>query len=451
MMSESMLVAALPNIEHEFAASGIFVAWILPVVLLVGAALSPFFGTLGDAFGRKWVLAICLLFYVAGVMFAGFAWDIWSLLVFRAMQGIGIAASPIAYALVSEQFPVHKIPFGISVLAASYGAGTFAGIFIGSYIINYLGWRWTYYLLTPVVIAHLLAIILMVRPSVHTFKKEIDWKGAFALLMTMFFLMLAMSVVYEDGIWSYNSAIPVILCIIAGYIFVKTEKTAIMPAIDIAMLKKPVIILISLTAFIVNCATFMLIQAMPFVVQAPTGLFMEERFVGLIMIPGSIADMIASPLCGAWMRRRSAKIPLYTGSLMMVAAPLCFILFPLSLSLLAVVWMLFSGGMGIVATAYMIITINSVPSERTAGATGLLHSGINIGGMLGPIIAGIFLAAYSFETYIAGELWVVPESTAYNLIFGLGLLMAVAVFVLVLMIIRQISANSKTTKELSGI
>ena len=53
MAGESMLTAALPEIEHEFSVPGIYESWILPIVLLVGAAASPFVGTAGDRFGHK--------------------------------------------------------------------------------------------------------------------------------------------------------------------------------------------------------------------------------------------------------------------------------------------------------------------------------------------------------------------------------------------------------------
>lgn len=437
MFSESMLVAALPQIEHEFATSGIFEAWVLPVVLLVGAALCPFFGTLGDAYGRKKVLSFCLFVYAGGVIATGFSWDIWSLLFFRAVQGVGIAAIPIAFAIIAEQFPPKKVPLGIGVLAASYGVGTMAGVFVGSYIINYWGWRWTYYTLIPVVILHLILVIFIVHKSDEILKKEIDWMGAVVLLSFMFFLMLTITEGYQSGLLSATVLIYTAITVFLGFLFFWIERRASMPSIDLSLMKRPVIIILSVTAFFVNCMTFLYIQSLPFIIQSPSGLFLEERFVGLVMVGGSVADMIASPFSSFWVQRKGFLFPVYSGSTCMLLAPVVFFIMPLSVLSLSLVWVLFSVGMAVVSTAYLIKIINSVPENRTAGATGLLHSSINIGGMTGPIFAGIILATFSSQFLIEGELWLLPDSQAFLWIFAAGAFMSVAVFVLCFRALRD--------------
>ncbi|UUX91215.1 MFS transporter [Methanoplanus endosymbiosus] len=441
MISETMLIAALPVIEHEFSATGILGAWILPVVLLVGAAFAPFAGTLGDCFGRKKVLCIFLSFYVAGTFMGGFAWDIWSLLFFRFLQGIGIAASPIAYALVSEQFPLHKVPMGIAFLAASYGAGALTGVLFGAYIIDFFGWRATYYILSPVVAAHFIAMLWYIRPSSETNSGGIDWKGTLCLFVSLLSLMVSATVLYDSGkidLWSLSA---IAVCLISGLLFFYIEKRTDFPAINLSMLKSPLMITISASAVLVNMLTYLLIQTMPFIIQSPTGLMLDARFVGLVMMPGAVADMVASPVAGRWMRKRSAKVPIYLGAVMMAAGCMLYFVLPQSIISLAVIWVLFSGGMGIVATCYMIIMINSVPKERTAGATGLLHSSINVGGMAGPMIAGIFLAAYTMNFTIGGEVWTLPTEQAFELSFGFGVVVTLVILALIYLICRFSGLN----------
>jgi hypothetical protein len=89
----------------------------------------------------------------------------------------------------------------------------------------------------------------------------------------------------------------------------------------------------------------------------------------------------------------------------------------------------------------MIIMINSVPKERTAGATGLLHSSINIGGMAGPMVAGVFLAAYTASFTIGGEKWVLPTEKAFDLSFGFGIFATLLILLLVYLICRYSEAK----------
>ncbi|PKL58763.1 MAG: MFS transporter, partial [Methanomicrobiales archaeon HGW-Methanomicrobiales-4] len=58
MAGEAMLTAALPVMSNEFDVPGVFESWILPMVLLVGAAAAPFIGTAGDQYGRRRLLLI---------------------------------------------------------------------------------------------------------------------------------------------------------------------------------------------------------------------------------------------------------------------------------------------------------------------------------------------------------------------------------------------------------
>ena len=430
MFSESMLVAALPEIEHEFAVSGIFEAWILPVVLLVGAALCPFFGTLGDAYGRKKVLLICLVIYTGGVAAAGFSWDIWSLLFFRAVQGMGIAAIPIAFAIIAEQFPPEKVPLGIGVLAASYGVGTMTGIMFGSYIINYWGWRWTYFTLIPIVLIHLFLISTVVRKSEEIVKKDVDYRGVSLLFLSMLFFLLTITQGPDSGWMSLQVLFYAAMTAVFAAAFIAAEKKTSMPAIDLSLMKKPLVIILSVIAFLVNCMTFLYIQGLPFIIQSPSGLFLEEIFVGLIMVPGSIADMIASPLSSFWMREKGFMAPVVFGSVCMAASPAAYFLLPLSIISLSLIWVLFSIGMAVVSTAYLLKMIKAVPPDRTAGATGLLHSSINIGGMTGPVFAGAILSAFSSQFLIAGELWSFPTVEAFSIIFAAGFAASAAVLFL---------------------
>ena len=432
MISESMLVAALPGIEWEFSTGGVIGAWILPVVLLFGAGLSPFFGTLGDNLGRKKVLSICLVFYVAGVILSGFSWNIWSLLLFRAMQGIGIAASPIAFAIVSEQFPPERVSSGIGILAGCYGAGTLLGIFFGSVVTDLLGWRWTYFILIPVVILHLALIILKIPSSPGIPGRKADWAGAVCLLASMFFLMSAITLAYREGLTSPVFGASAALSAAFAAAFIYCEKRAAFPSIDLGMLKRRRVAMIAVMALLVNMTTFLYIQVFPFIIQLPSGLMLDEIFVGYVMVPGSIADMIASPAAGLWIRKRGFRMPLYLGGTLMIAAPFIYFLLPLSITTLAVLYTTFCAGMGMVATTYLMAMIRIVPAERTGSATGLLNSCTNIGGMLGPMITGIFLATFSVKTVFEGISVQTPAPEAFFMTFATGTVAAAIIMILII-------------------
>ena len=116
----------------------------------------------------------------------------------------------------------------------------------------------------------------------------------------------------------------------------------------------------------------------------------------------------------------------------MIAAPFIYFLLPLSVMTLALLYTVFCAGMGMVATSYLIAMIETVSSDRTAGATGLLNSCTNVGGMIGPIVSGIFLAAFSVTAIVDGVAWQTPTSSAFVCTFVTGTVSAVMIMGLII-------------------
>ena len=83
-----MVIPGIPAIQADLAASSTLASWITSAFLIVGAAVAPLFGKLGDIYGKKKIFLSVLLFYIAGVGLAGFASNIYMLILSRAIQGM---------------------------------------------------------------------------------------------------------------------------------------------------------------------------------------------------------------------------------------------------------------------------------------------------------------------------------------------------------------------------
>lgn len=102
--------------------------------------------------------------------------------------------------------------------------------------------------------------------------------------------------------------------------------------------------------------------------------------------------------------------------LLLIAAVLCLVL-PSGEISLAFIWMIFSGGMSVTATAALFSMMLLVPSDRTAGATGLAQSVQTIGGMIGPVLTGIIFAAHQVSVMRSGTPWRFPDETGFSLLY----------------------------------
>jgi len=86
-----------------------------------------------------------MVLYTVGVIGNGFAWSLASLLLFRAIQGIGLAIFPLAFAIIRDEFPPERVPTATGIVSAMFGVGAAVGLVVGSWVANNYGWQTTYH------------------------------------------------------------------------------------------------------------------------------------------------------------------------------------------------------------------------------------------------------------------------------------------------------------------
>jgi MFS transporter, DHA1 family, multidrug resistance protein len=102
-MTVDMYLPAMPQIARDFATSEAAVQTTLTGSLLGMAVGMLLFGPLSDALGRRWPLVVGLSVHALFSLLSALAPGIGSLIVFRALQGVGSAAAPaIAVAIVRD-------------------------------------------------------------------------------------------------------------------------------------------------------------------------------------------------------------------------------------------------------------------------------------------------------------------------------------------------------------
>jgi MFS family permease len=441
MAGEAMLTAALPTISNDFDVPGVFESWVLPMVLLVGAAAAPFIGTAGDRYGRRRLLLICLIIYLIGLFSGYIAQNIWILLISRALQGVGIASFPLAYAMIRDQLPNRDADVGIGVISAMYGAGMFIGVIIGSFIIEIYSWRMTYLPLIPITVVLILLTVRCIhesRPylpsSLSSASKGcsvsgLDWAGLITLFTTLLLGLVALSL---EGSSPSDSGFGMRILLgccafVSGALFVWIELRSPCPIIDVHLvMRRPVLLLIGIGTLTV-LAFLMFLQEMPFFIQSKTGLGLTAASVGLILMPGTLCDMLAGPLTGRLVVSRGVRPACIIGSLLLISSISLMILGEPSFLLLVCVWMVFSAGMSATATACLIAIIDYVPRTRTAEATGLMQCVQTIGGMAGPVVTGIVLASSTVSDISNGKTWWIPAAETFTQVHMILLFLSIVV------------------------
>ncbi|WP_208634991.1 MFS transporter [Brevibacterium iodinum] len=162
----TVIAVALPMIANEWDVSAGEKSLITSSAIIgsfIGAAV---LGNLTDRFGRKAMYVIDLLAFVVFAALTAFSQDVWQLIIFRFLLGIGIGADyPISATIVSE-FASKK---GRGKLSTSLGAmwfvGAVAAYLVGLVVLPLGDYAWRALLLVGAVFALIVFIFRVQLPE----------------------------------------------------------------------------------------------------------------------------------------------------------------------------------------------------------------------------------------------------------------------------------------------
>src|SRR5919197_3232421 len=99
-LQQTMVVPALPALQHDLHTTTAWATWLLTAFLLSASVGTPILGKLGDQYGKERLLLLSLGLFLVGCVGAAAAWDIWSLIAFRCLQGADGAILPLSFTLI---------------------------------------------------------------------------------------------------------------------------------------------------------------------------------------------------------------------------------------------------------------------------------------------------------------------------------------------------------------
>lgn len=154
----SVTSVALPSIATDLGATNSQLSWIFNVTPLASAGLMLFAGAWGDRYGRRRILVIGLVIFLASALLSAFAQDALQLIVFRALAGVGSAlAMPPALALTFDVVPVDRRRTAVGVLGATQAGGALVGPVLAGALMQVWSWPAAFLSVAPFIVLALLA------------------------------------------------------------------------------------------------------------------------------------------------------------------------------------------------------------------------------------------------------------------------------------------------------
>ena len=190
---ESTIVATIiPTIVSDLGGFQLF-TWVFTVYLLTQAVTIPIYGRLADLFGRKPVFFAGTALFLVSTILCGLAWDMPSLVVFRALQGCGAGAiQPVAATILGDIYTPAERGKIQGLVSSVFGVSAVVGPSLGAFLVAHLSWRAVFWVNVPIGIAAIAMIAVFLRETVHRRPQRIDWAGSLLLLLGFTALMLAL-------------------------------------------------------------------------------------------------------------------------------------------------------------------------------------------------------------------------------------------------------------------
>ena len=410
-MDNTILNVALPTLVRDLDASASQLQWMVDAYVLVFAGLLLTMGALGDRFGRKLVLDLGLLVFVAGSVASAWAGSPEVLIATRAAMGVGGAMiMPATLSIITDTFPAAERERAIGVWAGMAGLGIVLGPVVGGWLLEHFWWGSVFLVNVPVVTVALLAGWVLVPESKDPRATPLDPIGALLSMAGLGSLVYAIIEAPDNGwtdpvtLWAFGAG-GVLLAL-----FVAWELRTPHPMLQIGLFRNPrfsaASAAITLVFFALFGTVFVLQQHLQFV------LGYDALEAGSRLLP--IATLVLAAPLAARLSERVGTKAVVTAGLVVVTTGLWLISrVDAADGYTPIAWSLAVLGLGMGATMAPATAsvMGSLPLAKAGVGSAMNDTTRQVGGALGVAVLGSVLSS-SYRDAIAPALAGLPGQAA---------------------------------------
>src|SRR5512146_647761 len=389
-LDQTIVGVALPTIVRDLGGAELY-NWVVIAYLLTSTITVPFYGKLSDLYGRKPMLMIGVTLFLVGSALSGLSQNMFQLILFRGIQGIGAGALfPIALAVIGDLYTPAERGRYQGLFGAVFGISFIIGPALGGLLTDNVSWHWIFYVNIPVGLVSLFVLARLlptVRRAGATANFDIAGAGVFIVAISALLIGLTNK---QSGDWLDPEVGGLIaVSAVLGALFVLIEARAREPIIPLGMFRNRTYSASLLSTFMVSFGFFGAIIFLPRWFQFVHGSSATESGYQLFpLLVGLIGSSIVSGILVSKTGRYKAII--VTG-LVVMSIGIALMTQLKADTDIAVLWFwMFITGLGIGPTlsVYTIVVQNAVPFRQLGVATSNLTFLRQIGGSIGLALLG---------------------------------------------------------------
>ena len=305
LIDTSIVNVALTQMMGNLSATQQEVSWVVASYAIANVIVIPMTGFLAEQFGRKNYFFVSVILFTLASMACGQSTNLWELVAFRFVQGIGGGAlMATSQAILIDTFPPKQLPLGQALFGMGVIIGPTIGPTLGGFIVDNFDWPWIFYVNVPVGILAALFTFLFIRDperiknAIPRPLREIDWTGIGLLILGVGSLQFVLEQ-GETNDWFDDSTIVLFtgFSVIGVVGFIWRELTAKQPIVDLRVLTKSRNLAVgAFLSFVLGFGLFASVFVFPIFTQRILGFTAAQT--GLLLLPGALASGFMMPLIG---------------------------------------------------------------------------------------------------------------------------------------------------------
>jgi MFS transporter, DHA2 family, multidrug resistance protein len=395
LLDIQIVASSLQDIGGGLSAAQDEIAWVQTAYLIAEIIVIPLSGWLTRVFSTRWLFAASAAGFTLTSLLCGIAWNIESMIVFRALQGLlGASMIPTVFTSSFHYFEGQRRVYAAAVVGTIASVAPTLGPVIGGWITDTLDWRWLFYInLVPglIVATSVPFLVKIDRPDLSLLKGA-DYPGMVLLALALGTLEYFLE---EGARWNWFDDSTITACAWIGGIslllFIVRSLTYSQPVVDLRAFGNRNFALGCFLSFVTGVGVFSTIYLTPLFLGYVRGFSAWQT--GLAIFSTGAASLAGVPVYVTLARKFDMRWLMMFGLASFAAAMWSF-------SFITSEWgaaelmipQILRGFPQVFAVAPSVtLGLGSLPPDRLKYASGLFNMMRNLGGAVGIAVCGALL------------------------------------------------------------
>ncbi len=386
-------------------------SWSISIPSLAAAFVTLLFSKFSDMYGRRRMLMISMIIYLAGTIWCAVSPTFPMLIAASTFSRVGSGGlMPLVYAVLGDMFEPTERSRWVGLLNIPQGIFALFGPTLGGWFIDNMSWRHLYWMAVPLIVFCILVIPSGI-PSIikKAAGKKIDVRGAVLVAIASSATILGLSFAGTTYAWGSKQVIGLLgIALLFWILFILAEGKVDEPIMDPKVFRNRTFLTVASAGLMSFFGLMGIMMYYPVYLQGVLGV--SGKASGLIITPYNVLIAFIGVPTGFILAKTKRYKWMYIASYGLLTLVMTGIMFlnagtPVFVAVLAAT--LAGLGLGAIPTLNTLVVQYSVPKRLLGASMGAIFFSITMGMAIAPAVLGSVMNmsyAKSLESTLPREL-----------------------------------------------